>query len=94
MTLISVKGVLIKLMEKTPMNNNESILYRQFLLSPSENPYEKILVTAIHHNVALLDNLVIGETYEYDIQIKGKEWVNRDGKTTYVTNLNLISVKK
>lgn len=60
---------------------------REMVVTTEEQYPQYILIDFVQEKCDLLNNLNIGEMVKVSINLRGREWINPQGETKYITNI-------
>lgn len=84
---MDVKGKL-KMIGETVDVGTQGFQKRDCVVTTDEQYPQHILVQFVQDKCNLLANFRVGEEVRIDINLKGREWVNKDGETVYFNTIN------
>jgi len=84
---MNIKGKLVEKFETVQIT--ETFKKREFIIQENKNPEypEYIKVELIQDKVSLLDSLNIGDEINVLINIKGRNWEDKDGNMKYFNSI-------
>ena len=77
----------IKLINETKEYGSNGFRKRELVVTTQEQYPQNILVEFVQDRCELLDSYNIGELVKIDINIRGREWTNKDNEVKYF-NIN------
>ena len=83
---MEVKGKL-KMIGETVDVGTQGFQKRDCVVTTDEQYPQHILVQFVQDKCNLLANFRVGEEVRIDINLKGREWVNKDGETVYFNTI-------
>ena len=83
---MTVEGKL-KMIGETVDVGTSGFQKRDCVVTTDEQYPQHILVQFVQDKCNLLANFIVGEEVRIDINLKGREWVNKDGETVYFNTI-------
>tara|TARA_R100001440_G_scaffold2196_3_gene6604 strand:+ start:319 stop:645 length:327 start_codon:yes stop_codon:yes gene_type:complete len=83
---MELKGT-IRQIEQTQTFGTKGYKVRKLLLETIENYPQKIQIDFSQDKCEVLDNYKIGDVVKIAINIRGREWQNKDGVTKYINTI-------
>lgn len=77
----------IKMIDQTKEVGSSGFKKRDIVVTTDEQYPQHILVQFVQDKCELLNNYQVGETVKIDINLRGREWVNREGETVYFNTI-------
>ena len=77
----------IKLINETKEYGSNGFRKRELVVTTQEQYPQNILVEFVQDRCELLDSYNIGELVKIDINIRGREWTNKDNEVTVYDSL-------
>lgn len=65
---------------------------REFVLTTNEKYPQDVLFQLTQGNTDLIDTIRVGEEVEVKFNLRGKEYINKEGKVSYFTSLECWQV--
>jgi len=65
---------------------------REFVLTTNDKYPQDVLFQLTQGNTDLIDTIRVGEEVEVKFNLRGKEYINREGKASYFTSLDAWQV--
>jgi len=81
-----LNGKLIMIGNTQSFGNN-GFTKREVVIETKEEYPQKILIEFIKDKCEILDKFSLGDQVSIDINLRGREWVNKDGETKYFNSL-------
>jgi len=67
---------------------------RNVVVTTEEQYPQHILVQFVQDKCSILDNYAVGQEVEIDINLRGREWLNPEGKAVYFNTIQGWKIKK
>ena len=83
---MNISGI-IKLINETKEYGSNGLKKRELVVTTQEQYPQNILVEFIQDRCEILDSFNVGEFVKIDINLRGREWVNKDGETKYFNSI-------
>ena len=92
--MMSLRGTIHKIFDEQQIK--ETFRKREFVVKYAENPQypELIKFEATQDRCSILDEYEPGDEVDVKFNIKGREWVNRNGETVYFTTLAVWEIAR
>jgi len=88
-TKLNGKIILIKPTQQV----NEKFAKREFVIETFDLYPQKILLQCVQQNCELLDNYALGQVVDVNVNVRGRDWTNKDGVIMYFNTLEAWSIK-
>ena len=85
---------IIKLINETKEYGSNGFKKRELVVTTQEQYPQNILVEFIQDRCEILDSFNVGEFVKIDINLRGREWVNKDGETKYFNSIQGWRIEK
>jgi single-strand DNA-binding protein len=72
---------------------SEKFQKRDFVIETGDKYPQRILMQVTQDKVSLLDNLKQGELVECSINLRGREWVSKDGEVKWFNTIECWSIQ-
>lgn len=90
---MNISGI-IKLINETKEYGSNGFKKRELVVTTQEQYPQNILVEFIQDRCEILDSFNVGEFVKIDINLRGREWVNKDGETKYFNSIQGWRIEK
>ena len=90
---MNISGI-IKLINETKEYGSNGFKKRELVVTTQEQYPQNILVEFIQDRCEILDSFNVGELVKIDINLRGREWVNKDGETKYFNSIQGWRIEK
>tara|TARA_B100000963_G_scaffold46429_1_gene34762 strand:- start:24265 stop:24633 length:369 start_codon:yes stop_codon:yes gene_type:complete len=90
---MNISGI-IKLINETKEYGSNGFRKRELVLTTQEQYPQSIMVEFIQDRCELLDTFNVGDFVKIDINLRGREWVNKDGETKYFNSIQGWRIEK
>ena len=90
---MNISGI-IKLINKTKEYGSNGFKKREIVVTTQEQYPQNIMVEFIQDRCELLDAFNTGDFVKVDINLRGREWVNKDGETKYFNSIQGWRIEK
>lgn len=77
----------IKMIDQTKEVGSAGFKKRDVVVTTDEQYPQHILVQFVQDKCDLLDNYQVGESVKIDINLRGREWTNPQGETSYFNTI-------
>ncbi len=77
----------IKLIKATETIGTNGFKKRDIIITTDEQYPQVISIQFVQDKCAILDNYQIGQDVKIDFDLRGREWVNPQGKTKYFNTI-------
>ena len=84
----------IKLINETKEYGSNGFRKRELVVTTQEQYPQNILVEFVQDRCELLDSYNIGELVKIDINIRGREWTNKDNEVKYFNSIQGWRIEK
>ena len=84
----------VKLIGEVQTFGNNGFRKRELVLTTQEQYPQSIMVEFIQDRCELLDTFNVGDFVKIDINLRGREWVNKDGETKYFNSIQGWRIEK
>ena len=84
----------IKLTNETKEYGSNGFKKREIVVTTQEQYPQNIMVEFIQDRCELLDAFNTGDFVKVDINLRGREWVNKDGETKYFNSIQGWRIEK
>ena len=84
----------IKLISETKEYGSNGFRKRELVVTTQEQYPQNILVEFVQDRCELLDSYNIGELVKIDINIRGREWTNKDNELKYFNSIQGWRIEK
>lgn len=85
---------IIKLIGETKEYGSNGFKKRELVITTQEQYPQSILVEFIQDRCELLNTFNVGDVVKVDINLRGREWVNKDGETKYFNSIQGWRIEK
>ena len=83
---MNISGI-IKLISETKEYGSNGFKKRELVVTTQEQYSQNIMVEFIQDRCEILDSFSVGDFVKIDINLRGREWVNKDGETKYFNSI-------
>tara|TARA_Y100000816_G_scaffold98823_1_gene68823 strand:+ start:2178 stop:2558 length:381 start_codon:yes stop_codon:yes gene_type:complete len=90
---MNISGI-IKLINETKEYGSNGFKKREIVITTQEQYPQNIMVEFIQDRCELLDAFNTGDFVKVDINLRGREWVNKDGETKYFNSIQGWRIEK
>ena len=90
---MNISGI-IKLINETKEYGSNGFKKRELVVTTQEQYPQNILVEFIQDRCEILDSFNVGEFVKIDINLRGREWINKDGETKYFNSIQGWRIEK
>ena len=90
---MNISGI-IKLINETKEYGSNGFKKREIVVTTQEQYPQNIMVEFIQDRCELLDAFNTGDFVKVDINLRGREWVNKDGETKYFNSIQGWRIEK
>ena len=90
---MKLKGTVKKIFDTRTVGQN-GFRIREMVLLTDENYPQPIKIEFVQDKVQLLDNVQEGDEVEVSFDVRGREWVNPEGKTVYFVSIRGWRIEK
>ena len=90
---MNISGI-IKLINETKEYGSNGFKKRELVVTTQEQYPQNILVEFIQDRCEILDSFNVGEFVKIDINLRGREWVNKEGETKYFNSIQGWRIEK
>ena len=90
---MNISGI-IKLINETKEYGSNGFKKRELVITTQEQYPQSILVEFIQDRCELLNAFNVGDVVKVDINLRGREWVNKDGETKYFNSIQGWRIEK
>ena len=77
----------IKLINETKEYGSNGFRKRELVVTTQEQYPQNILVEFVQDRCEILDSFQVGELVKIDINIRGREWTNKDNEVKYFNSI-------
>ena len=77
----------VKVISETKFYGTNNFAKREMVITTDEQYPQMILIEFIQDKCDHLDSLSIGQEVKVDINIKGREWIDPEGKAKYFNSI-------
>ena len=77
----------IKLINETKEYGSNGFRKRELVVTTQEQYPQNILVEFVQDRCEILDSFQVGELVKIDINIRGREWTNKDNEVKYFNSM-------
>ena len=84
----------VKLINETKEYGSNGFRKREIVLTTQEQYPQNIMVEFIQDRCEILDSFSVGDFVKIDINLRGREWVNKDGETKYFNSIQGWRIEK
>ena len=77
----------IKLINETKEYGSNGFRKRELVVTTQEQYPQNILVEFVQDRCEILDSFQVGELIKIDINIRGREWTNKDNEVKYFNSI-------
>jgi hypothetical protein len=88
---MKLTGKIYKVFETNVVSDN--FKKREFVIETDEKYSQKVIIELINDKVDFVNNLNVGDLVECSINVRGREWVNKEGETKFFNSLSCWSMK-
>ena len=82
----------IKLINETKEYGSNGFRKRELVVTTQEQYPQNILVEFVQDRCEILDSFQVGELVKIDINIRGREWTNKDNEVKYFNSIQGLSL--
>ena len=90
---MNISGI-IKLISETKEYGSNGFKKRELVVTTQEQYSQNIMVEFIQDRCEILDSFSVGDFVKIDINLRGREWVNKDGETKYFNSIQGWRIEK
>ena len=90
---MNISGI-IKLISETKEYGSNGFKKRELVITTQEQYPQNIMVEFIQDRCEILDSFSVGDFVKIDINLRGREWVNKDGETKYFNSIQGWRIEK
>ena len=90
---MNISGI-IKLISETKEYGSNGFKKRELVITTQEQYPQNIMVEFIQDRCEILDSFSVGNFVKIDINLRGREWVNKDGETKYFNSIQGWRIEK
>lgn len=83
----------VKLVKPT-QEISEKFSKREFVITTNDQYPQTIQLEVINDNCAALDNMAVGDNVKCSINIRGREWANKDGEIKYFNTIQAWRIQQ
>ena len=84
----------IKLINETKEYGSNGFRKRELVVTTQEQYPQNILVEFVQDRCEILDSFPVGELVKIDINIRGREWTNKDNEVKYFNSIQGWRIEK
>ena len=84
----------IKLINETKEYGSNGFRKRELVVTTQEQYPQNILVEFVQDRCEILDSFQVGELVKIDINIRGREWTNKDNEVKYFNSIQGWRIEK
>ena len=84
----------IKWIDETKTYGNNGFRKRELVVTTEEQYPQNILIEFIQDKCDLLNSYQVGQDVKIGINLRGREWVNKDGETKYFNSIQGWRIEK
>ena len=77
----------VKLINETKEYGSNGFRKRELVVTTQEQYPQNILVEFVQDRCEILDSFQVGELVKIDINIRGREWTNKDNEVKYFNSM-------
>lgn len=78
----------------TEYRGEKQFATRNFAIEIEGQYPQQVQFQCVQDRCGILDDYAVGQEVEVSFDLRGREWVNKDGKTVYFTTLNAWRIAK
>ncbi len=73
---------------------SDNFAKREFVITTNDQYPQTIQLEVINDKCAVLDNMAVGDNVKCSINIRGREWTNKDGETKYFNTIQAWRIEQ
>lgn len=73
---------------------SDNFAKREFVITTNDQYPQSIQLEVINDKCSMLDNLAVGDNVRCSINIRGREWTNKDGETKYFNTIQVWRIEQ
>lgn len=85
---MKLENVIIKKINETEAVGTNNFLVRKIWVQTQEQYPQTLEVQFTQNNCVVLDNFAEGQVVDISINLRGREWTNKEGKTMVFNSIN------
>lgn len=84
---MEVEGKIKEIFETKEFGSN-GFRKREVVVTTQEQYPQHLMIEFVQDKTGLLDNFQVGQMVKIGINLRGREWINPEGKTVYFNSIN------